>query len=386
MIFECFASVKIKKRIQLEYILYHFPSARPTFVAMAGITEILIDWYRHNKRDLPWRSSRDPYRIWLSEVILQQTRVNQGLAYYYRFLESFPDVGALAEAEEEEVLKVWQGLGYYSRARNLHHTAKVIANERKGEFPADYQGLLALKGIGEYTAAAIASIAFNEAVPVIDGNVARVLSRLFGMHEAVNSSSGLKTLKSISLQLISSLYPADYNQAIMEFGALFCKPSNPDCPECPLKHHCVAFQKDEVSSLPVKKAKQAARDLYIYYLAMTCLVDKEEHILIHKRAGKGIWENLYDFPAIESSSPMELGEVLKKAELSKALSVSNYLVNSVSPQYSHQLTHMNIRAVFIHIILQETFFGFENCQWIKKKAMVDFPVPRLIEKWNYLWP
>jgi A/G-specific adenine glycosylase len=353
---------------------------------MAGITEILIDWYRHNKRDLPWRSSSDPYHIWLSEIILQQTRVSQGLAYYYRFIETFPDVKTLAEAAEEEVLKVWQGLGYYSRARNLHHTARVVVNERNGEFPADYQGLLELKGIGEYTAAAIASIAYNEVVPVIDGNVARVLSRLFGLHEAVNSSSGIKTMKSISQKLISSLYPADYNQAIMEFGALFCKPSNPDCPECPLKHHCVAYQKGEVSFLPVKKVKQSARDHYIYYLALTYIADKEEHILIHKRVGKGIWKNLYDFPALESSSPMELDEVLKKAELSHTLPESNYLVNSVSPQYSHQLTHMNIRAVFIHIILTDTFFGIDNCQWINKKAIVDFPVSRLIEKWNYLWP
>ncbi|MBK7028047.1 MAG: A/G-specific adenine glycosylase [Bacteroidales bacterium] len=349
---------------------------------MAGITDILINWYSNNKRDLPWRNTRDPYAIWLSEVILQQTRVSQGLSYYYRFLETFPNVEALALASEEAVLKVWQGLGYYSRARNLHHTARVVANERNGVFPIDYKGLLELKGVGEYTAAAIASIAYNEAVPVVDGNVARVISRLFGIHEPINSTMGMKILKKISNELIPSHQPDTYNQAMMEFGALFCKPSNPDCPECPLKQYCLAFQKGEVGLLPVKNAKRSARDHYIYYLVMECMAEGKEQILIRRRTAQGIWKNLYDFPSVESAGPMEIASVLEKGEQERLLTINDYCVHSVSGIFAHQLTHRNIKAVFIHITLSGPIVQIGTNQWIEKDRIGELPVPRLIE--NYL--
>ncbi|CAG0910098.1 unnamed protein product [Cyprideis torosa] len=215
----------------------------------------IIDWYQINKRDLPWRNTKDPFTIWLSEIILQQTRVAQGLPYYQRFIKAFPNLEKLAVASEQEVLKLWQGLGYYSRARNLHYSAIYIVNELNGKFPSNYNDLLNLKGVGDYTASAIASICYNEPTAVVDGNVYRVLARYFGIETAINSTKGVKEFKLLAQELIDDDNPGTHNQAVMEFGARMCKPQNPDCLSCPLKESCVSLQKNKVNLLPFKEKK-----------------------------------------------------------------------------------------------------------------------------------
>ncbi len=256
----------------------------------------LITWYLQNKRSMPWRETTDPYRIWLSEIMLQQTRVAQGLPYYLSFTETFPTVFDLANAKEDEVLKLWQGLGYYSRARNLHATAKYVANELNGVFPNNYKDLLKLKGVGDYTASAIASICYNEAVPVVDGNVYRVLSRYFGIDTPINSTKGIKEFKELATELIDHGDPANYNQAIMEFGALQCKPQNPYCIVCPLNESCEALKTGKVNVLPVKLKKQKIKKRYFNYLVFSISGDQT---IIQQRTGKGIWKGLYEFPLIE---------------------------------------------------------------------------------------
>ena len=222
----------------------------------------LAQWYLQNKRDLPWRGSTNPYEIWLSEIILQQTRVDQGMGYYYKFIEHFPSVNHLAKASEDQVLKLWQGLGYYSRARNLHFSAKYIVNELNGEFPIGYTNILKLKGVGDYTASAIASICFNEPAAVVDGNVYRVLARYFGIFTPINSSKGIKEFKMLAQKLLNTEIPGTHNQAIMEFGARMCKPQNPDCEICPLNSSCVALEKKEIKMLPVKENKIKIKKRY----------------------------------------------------------------------------------------------------------------------------
>lgn len=254
-------------------------------------------WYSNNKRDLPWRHTKNPYYIWLSEIILQQTQVVQGLPYYTKFVLEFPTVFHLANATEGEVLKLWQGLGYYSRARNLHATAKYVANELQGKFPDNYNNLIKLKGIGDYTASAIASICYNEATAVVDGNVYRVLSRYFGIDTPINSTQGVKTFKQLAQELLDTKNPATFNQAIMEFGATQCKPQNPDCNACPLNTSCVALSKKTISSLPVKIKTTKVKKKYFNFLVF--MFDDDKTIL-QKREGKGIWQNLYQFPLIET--------------------------------------------------------------------------------------
>ena len=234
-----------------------------------NFSNLLIQWYLHNKRDLPWRKTIDPYRIWLSEIILQQTRVDQGMAYYFKFIYNFPSVFDLAKASEEDVLKLWQGLGYYSRARNLHFSAKYIVNELKGTFPANYYNLIKLKGVGDYTASAIASICYNESTAVVDGNVYRVLARYFGINTPINTSKGIKKFKQLAQELIDSKNPGTYNQAAMELGATVCKPQKPLCNECVFNNSCVALSKNLISNLPVKVNKLKIKQRYFNYLVIT---------------------------------------------------------------------------------------------------------------------
>jgi A/G-specific adenine glycosylase len=267
-------------------------------------------WYEKNKRDLPWRHTRDPYRIWVSEVILQQTRVSQGLDYYNRFIESFPDVGSLAGAGEDAVLKQWQGLGYYSRARNLHHTAREIAERHSGRFPGTYDGLLELKGVGACTAAAIASICYGEARAVVDGNVSRVIARLSGLKEAVNSSAGIRAVESLAGELLEEETaaggdPGTHNQSMMEFGALRCLPASPLCTGCPLSGLCKASLEGEVETIPVKipGRKPVERRIYFYipvYHGDTWIIRRDE---------KDIWRSLYQFPAFESGAALSEEEI-----------------------------------------------------------------------------
>lgn len=340
------------------------------------LTCLLFVWYEKNKRDLPWRKTSDPYFIWLSEIILQQTRVNQGLSYYYKFTELFPTVNHLAEASEHEVLKAWQGLGYYSRARNLHLTAKYISHNLKAEFPADFEALLKLKGIGEYTAAAIASFAFNMPYPVIDGNVQRVISRLFGIEEEITSSFGKMEIKESLNKIFPKKTPAQFNQAIMEFGALQCVPKNPDCGNCPLSQSCIAFSKNIVSDLPKKKSKKKPVDRYLNYFHIT----DGENLLLEKRTTDGIWKNLYHFPVIETSSVAEPEEIFATSEWKNLTCGKRFVLDKVSPAIKHQLSHQTIYAVFYKIGMPSSFFKNHKIS-VKLDSVEKYPVPRLMEKY-----
>ncbi|WP_124979156.1 A/G-specific adenine glycosylase [Nonlabens xiamenensis] len=306
-------------------------------------SRVLIDWYQLNKRDLPWRQTTDPYHIWLSEVILQQTRVNQGLPYYNRFVSQYPNVYALANASEQEVLKTWQGLGYYSRARNLHKAAQQVV-ENEGKFPSTYKDLLELKGVGDYTAAAIASFAYEEAVPVVDGNVYRVLARIYGIHTPINSTQGAKEFKSLAQKLLNKNEPATHNQAIMEFGAIQCVPKNPQCQSCPFQGSCVAYEKEIVQELPVKLKKTKVKNLYHHYLVAKTPSGKT---LLQQRDTRSIWAGLHEFPYIEANGPL-LSSELKDHEVFKHFFSRVRFRESAYNQEPiiHQLTHRKIHAYF----------------------------------------
>ncbi len=304
----------------------------------------LVNWYLCNKRDLPWRQTNDPYRIWLSEIMLQQTRIEQGLPYYLVFTEAFPTVFDLANASQEKVLKLWQGLGYYSRARNLHETAKHVANNLNGIFPTTYIELLKLKGVGEYTASAIASFCFNEAKPVVDGNVYRVLARYFDIATPINSRAGQKEFKLLAEEVLSTQEPATYNQAIMEFGALQCKPQNPLCDTCPLSWSCLALKNNTIKELPVKLKKAKIKKRYFNYLVF---LSEENETLLEQRAGKGIWEGLYQFPLIETQSVCSSEEfevsVFKKSLVTGPIEKVS-LYNDLP--IIHKLSHQHIYTSF----------------------------------------
>lgn len=316
----------------------------------------LIDWYSKHKRDLPWRRTKNPYYIWLSEIILQQTQVKQGLPYYEAFVKQFPTVFDLANASEDAVLKLWQGLGYYSRARNLHATAKHIAFECDGEFPSTYKDLLQLKGVGDYTASAIASIAFNEPTAVVDGNVYRVLSRYYGIDTPINSTQGIKEFKALATTLIDHKAPATFNQAIMEFGATQCKPKNPYCLVCPFNESCVALQKNQIHLLPVKLKKTKVKTKFFNFLVY---IDKNKNTILEQRKKKGIWQNLYQFPLIESQRSLNVDEFhLLKTEddllLSKSIEYSLYNEKDIVHKLSHQHLHTKFWIVELEDIPAQT--------------------------------
>ncbi len=304
----------------------------------------VVEWYLKHKRDLPWRHTNDPYKIWLSEIILQQTRVAQGLPYYHRFLETFPTVRHLAVATEQEVLRLWQGLGYYTRARNLHKCAKTVATEYGGSFPTNYQDLLQLPGIGEYSAAAIASFSYKEPVAVVDGNVFRVLSRVFGIHEEVNSPKGRNVFKLLADDLLNRRSPDLHNQGVMEFGALQCVPKSPLCSSCDLKPMCYAAQNNLQSVLPKKLKAKASRTRFVYYM----VAQRGKSLLMRKRAEKDIWYGMYDFHSIENDEPLLQDDVLRKVKESfgENLTASNL---RISEGYKHILTHQVILARFVLI-------------------------------------
>lgn len=309
----------------------------------------LTAWYLQNKRDLPWRNTTDPYKIWLSEIMLQQTRVAQGLPYFLRFIESFPTVFDLANASEEEVLKLWQGLGYYSRARNLHATAKIIANDHAGDFPNNFKELLKLKGVGDYTAAAIASFSFNEVIPVVDGNVYRVLARYFDIETNIALPKAKKEFFELASELISKENPALFNQAIMEFGALQCVPQNPDCSKCVLNSSCLALQKKKVSQLPVKIKTLKITHRYLNYIIVE---DEDQKTVISKRDKKGIWHNLYEFPLIETESEVAIEFISEKInetlfKENKITSITEINENEVLHKLSHQTLHIKFWKVLV---------------------------------------
>ncbi len=339
---------------------------------------ILRKWYLENHRNLPWRNTKNPYKIWLSEIILQQTRVLQGLPYYEKFLAYFPTIEELANANEQEVLRLWQGLGYYSRARNLHHTAKMIHHEFHGNFPSGFESLLKLKGLGEYTAAAIASFAFNVPVPAVDGNVYRVMSRIFGLKQDILSGHGKKSFFAIGLKLISHDDPGTYNQAMIEFGALQCVPVSPNCKVCPFMDRCYAYNHQMVSNFPVKIRKLKVKKRYFNYLVL----QHNGQIVLNERRGKGIWEGLYDFPLIESEYEICDFEELSASQFIQDIR-SNAIVSSSSKTYIHLLTHQKLHVKFWPIELKIAKIEMEelSMDFYEKDAIENLPKPILIDQY-----
>ncbi|NQY10115.1 MAG: A/G-specific adenine glycosylase [Flavobacteriales bacterium] len=340
----------------------------------------LIKWYGENQRDLPWRKTTNPYFIWLSEIILQQTRVAQGLDYYLKFVELFPTVQDLANAKEETVIKTWQGLGYYSRARNLHATAKIICDDYNGEFPAEYNELIKLKGVGDYTASAISSFAFKKPYAVLDGNVYRVLSRIFDIDLPIDSNSGKKYFRELAQELINVKKPDFHNQAIMEFGALCCLPKKPHCEDCVLHDSCLALKNDTVSILPIKEKKIKKRTRYFNYL----VVSNHTDLIIHKRTEKDIWENLFDFPLIETEDLNDEQTIIGSEQWKHFFNDHQVTIKNISNEFKHVLTHQTLKVKFWEIELSSlALFQISNqYKIIKKIDFQELPVPKLIE--NYL--
>jgi A/G-specific adenine glycosylase len=402
----------------------------------------LLTWYPNNKRDLPWRDIDNPYFIWLSEVILQQTKVAQGMPYYLRFVENYPTIGAMAAAEEKDILRLWQGLGYYSRARNMHQTAQIIVNEYDSNFPNTYKTLKKLKGIGDYTASAIASFAFGEKVAVLDGNVFRVLARVFGVEEDIMSTKGKKVFAELAKNLLPNQQTNTYNQAIMEFGALYCKPSSPDCPNCILRDSCVAFASKKQDILPIKAKKTVAKKRYLHYLVF----EFENKLLLKERNAGDVWQGLYDFVLVEKDSEKKIlpkntgkktaqtntNDTKNTTEITENTAINNeinveintntentYSLTTMldtqikelpllilggtqaiqvegfakeiifvkeSPTYLHQLTHQTMYVTFSHLLIQEAAFAeaiaTENqATFYTNTEIYDLPKPILID--NY---
>ncbi len=336
-----------------------------------ALSEKLLDWYDKNARDLPWRKTRDPYRIWLSEIMLQQTTVEQGLPYYERFLKRFPRLNDLSDASPDDVLKLWEGLGYYSRARNLHITAQQIVEKLSGKFPDNYNGLLALKGVGPYTAAAISSFCFDEPRAVIDGNVIRFLSRLYGIEGDAQSSEVKKTIHSLAQKLISESVPAVFNQAIMEFGALKCTPKIPQCSSCIFKTDCIALKTNKVDVLPFKPRKIKKRDRYFFY---GVFLDPEGRTLIRKRTNKDIWLGLYDFPLVEYDVPPGIIPGPEVFGFDYGITSSFF-----SDTIKHVLSHQRIFARFIRFkTSHELVSAPGEYILIPLKQINEYPLPRLI--------
>ena len=310
----------------------------------------IIHWYHRHCRDLPWRHTQNPYFIWLSEVVLQQTRVAQGLPYYLKFTEKYPTIFELARAPEQDVIRLWQGLGYYSRARNLHQTAQYIVEHLGGQFPDNYADLLKLKGIGPYTAAAIASFAYHEAVAVVDGNVYRVLARVFGIDTDIASTEGKKQFAQLASELLDKAQPATYNQAIMEFGAIQCSPASPDCLLCPLQRDCVAYTTGRVGALPVKSKKAKVRERFFHYFVF----EYKQMLALRQRTDRDIWQQMYDFCLVETDEHIaNLDELTLEKPLRDILEAS--IVVGVSKTYTHLLTHQRIKAQFWHIRINDGF-------------------------------
>ncbi len=346
----------------------------------------IVNWYYKNKRELPWRQEVNPYHIWLSEVILQQTRVSQGLPYYFRFIKNYPTISDLAQADEKKILKDWQGLGYYSRARNLHSAAKTIVKKHKGIFPKTFQEILELEGIGPYTAAAISSVAFNLPHPAVDGNVQRVISRIFGIESPVNSTIGKKEIESVLEEIFDKKRPGDFNQAIMEFGALHCKPQQPHCPTCPFAGECFALKHKKVNILPVKEKKAKVKTRYFLYI----VPQQGKKEFVAQRTEKDIWKNLFEFPLIELDESLlmpdekMIKEILqgKKCPPAWKIKKGSYKIKHISSEYKHVLTHRIIYARFVGLEMDQSFRPGKN--WIAKPIHdhEQFAFPVLIQ--NYI--
>lgn len=341
-------------------------------------SKLLLQWNKQkNKRQMPWKGEKDPYKIWLSEIILQQTRVEQGLAYYHRFVEAFPEIHKLAKAPDAKVFKLWEGLGYYIRCRNLIATARYISTELKGKFPGTYEEIKELKGIGPYTAAAISSFAFNLPHAVVDGNVFRVLSRVFGITKPIDSTEGKKYFTQLANEILDKKLPGIYNQAIMDFGAVVCKPAAPLCTGCVFNKTCFAFLHSKVNELPVKEKKVSIKKRWFYYL----VIEHENKIAIRQRTSKDIWQQLYEFPVVETNKEEEIKQVLMQAEKLNLLQKKNYEIIAGSPLFKQQLSHQLIAGKFIKIKLKRKLSMNENIIWVTNKGLKKFAFPKFINQY-----
>lgn len=354
-------------------ILIYLQGYMKKFTITSYFTKNLLLWHKNdNTRTMPWKEERNPYRIWLSEIILQQTRVAQGLDYYNKFIIKYPTVEKLANAEENSVFKLWEGLGYYSRCKNLIASARFIAFELNGKFPNTYQDILSLKGVGPYTAAAIASFAYDLPYAVVDGNVLRVLARYFGINKPIDSTEGKKYFTELAQSLLDKPSSALYNQAIMDFGAVICKPKIPLCSSCILKKTCVAFKKNTVQKLPIKEKKLEKKKRFFYYI----IASFENKIYIRKRSEKDIWQNLWEFILVEQAEKIEIDDFLDSAAFFSAVGKKSTLKQS-SIFFKQQLTHQTIEGVFIHIELKSPLKnGLYKA--ISKNEMTKIAFPRFI--------
>ena len=343
---------------------------------MDEICHHLFSWYHEHKRDLPWRNTRNPYHLWISEVILQQTRVAQGYDYFVRFIEHFPTVESLAQAPDDEVMRLWQGLGYYSRARNLHAAAKQVL--AMGGFPSSYEAIRSLKGVGDYTAAAVASFAFDAPYAAVDGNVCRVWSRVFGIDAPIDSTPGKRLIADIAQTLLPEPHAALYNQAVMEFGALQCVPRNPNCTVCPLAHKCVAMAEDRVEVLPVKSHKTKLVPRYFHYN----YIHNADGLLLHKRMANDIWQNLYELPLIETPEAMEVDDFLRHPDFGVWHSlIPYYIYRGHVGGVKHVLSHRVLHATFHAIEVQGPLPQCEEYVQVPFAALGDYALPRLVERY-----
>ena len=342
----------------------------------SGFSKNLLKWFETNHRPMPWKGIKNPYYIWLSEIILQQTRVEQGLPYYNHFIKKYPTVFDLANATEDMVMKSWEGLGYYSRARNLHTAAKQIASEYEGKFPDTYENIRALKGVGPYTAAAIASFAYDLPHAVVDGNVYRVFSRYFGMEIPIDSTAGKKEFSRLAAELLDEKRSADYNQALMDFGATHCVPKNPKCKNCPFQKACSAFQENRISEYPVKSKKNTKRDRYFNFLVINCA----GKVVLNKRTAKDIWTNLYEFPMLETPTLLEKSSLEKQAVEAGLLPESVQFIKTSKP-FQQLLTHQKINARFWEYKV-DSFVFFEKHPFIfvQKNKLGKFAFPKIIDR------
>jgi A/G-specific adenine glycosylase len=340
------------------------------------ISATLISWYQINKRELPWREINDPYKIWVSEIILQQTRVQQGIDYYYRFIERFPNIKSLASAHEDEVLKYWQGLGYYSRARNMLKAAQQISNEYNGQFPNQFEDILKLKGIGIYTASAISSFAFHLPHAVVDGNVYRVLSRLFDIEIPIDTGKGQKYFAELAQELFDRNKPSDHNQAIMEFGALQCVPNTPNCEICVLKDLCLAYKNNTVTQLPIKTQKVKIKKRYFNYLHIVF----QDKTYFKQRIESDIWQNLFEFPLIETNKLLTMEELLIDSEFKSLFKgIDSVSINKIHTAKKHILSHRQIFAQFISITVDEKNDRIEQLIEVDENTKDNYAVSRLME-------
>lgn len=343
-----------------------------------SFSDRLLRWNReHNTRQMPWKGEKDPYKIWLSEIILQQTRVEQGLNYYNRFISTFPDVRALAGAPESKVYKLWEGLGYYSRCRNLITSAKYISSILKGKFPVTYEDIRSLKGIGPYTAAAISSFAYNLPHAVVDGNVFRVLSRFFGITAPVDSTAGKKYFTSLAEELLDKKQPGIYNQAIMDFGAVVCKPAAPLCAGCIFRKDCLAFLQNKTGELPVKEKKLVIKKRWFTFLIIDC----NGHVVIRKRNEKDIWQGLYEFPLVETPGDTGTEAILEIAGKNKWLSKKGYELKGISGIYRQQLSHRLIAGRFLLISVKKRPLLQKGFKWVKKERLDQYAFPQFINQY-----